>query len=68
MLEILLLLLTQKKVTACELANEYGLSRRTIMRYIEAIELAGIPVYSEKGRYGGFYIAEGFKLQKLLVG
>ena len=62
-LEILFLLLARKKVKASDLAIEYGVSRRTIMRYIQTIELAGIPVYSEKGRYGGFFIAEGYKLQ-----
>lgn len=61
-LEILFLLLSKKRVNASELAKEYGLSRRTIMRYIQTIELAGIPVYSEKGRYGGFFITDSFNL------
>ena len=62
MLEILFLLLSKKRVTAQGLAREYGLSRRTIMRYIQAIELAGVPIYSEKGRYGGFYTPQSFNL------
>ena len=66
-LEILFLLLSKKRVNASELAKEYGLSRRTIMRYIQTIELAGIPVYSEKGRYGGFFIADSFNLNAGLL-
>lgn len=67
MLEILFQLLAKKKVTTRELADKYGLSMRTIMRYVQSIELAGIPIYSERGRYGGFYISSDYMLRSTLL-
>lgn len=63
MLEILFLLLAKKRLKAKEIAIEFGISTRTVMRYVRAIELAGIPIYTEKGRYGGFYIADNYKIK-----
>ncbi|MBO6263828.1 MAG: YafY family transcriptional regulator [Clostridia bacterium] len=62
MLKIVFLLLSRKKVTAQYLAARFDISMRTVMRYLDAISLAGIPLISDQGRNGGFYIAESFKL------
>ena len=62
MLKILFLLLSKKKVSAAYIARRFEISTRTAFRYLTAISLANIPLISEPGRYGGYYIAESFKL------
>jgi predicted DNA-binding transcriptional regulator YafY len=47
-------------MTASELAAELEVSQRTVLRDIEALGSAGIPVYSVRGKLGGFELIEGF--------
>lgn len=61
---ILSLLLQKDRITTAELAERFEVSRRTVMRDIEAINAAGIPIASEKGRGGGIYIMSGYKLDR----
>lgn len=65
--EIVYLLLYKKQVTAKELASYFEVSTRTIYRDIESLSLAGIPIYSTKGRGGGIRLTENFVLDKLLL-
>jgi predicted DNA-binding transcriptional regulator YafY len=44
--------LQRDKVTSQELAEKFEVSRRTILRDIESIDLAGIPIVSEQGQEG----------------
>ena len=46
-------MLSKGKVTAREMAERFEVSQRTIYRDIEALSIAGIPVYTEKGKGGG---------------
>ena len=62
--EIVQILLTEKKVTAEKLACHFEVSKRTIYRDIETLTLAQIPVYSEKGRYGGIGLIKNFMIDK----
>ena len=62
--EIVQILLTEKKVTAEKLARHFEVSKRTIYRDIETLTLAQIPVYSEKGRYGGIGLIKNFTIDK----
>lgn len=62
MLKILFYLLSRGKTSAVNLASRFGISSRSVMRYIEAISLAGIPIISETGRNGGYYIADSYKI------
>ena len=62
--EIVQILLTEKKVTAEKLARHFEVSKRTIYRDIETLTLAQIPVYSEKGRYGGIGLIKNFMIDK----
>jgi predicted DNA-binding transcriptional regulator YafY len=55
----LMLLQTRKKVTAAEVATELEVSERTARRDLEALSLAGIPVYSQPGRNGGWELLGG---------
>lgn len=61
LLSIILLLQTRGKMTAGELSGELAVSRRQILRDVEALSLAGIPVYSESGRGGGIALLEEYR-------
>jgi predicted DNA-binding transcriptional regulator YafY len=61
LLAILLHLKRKKKITARELASELEVSQRTIYRDIIAMNVAGIPVYTEKGPGGGIGILDDFQ-------
>jgi predicted DNA-binding transcriptional regulator YafY len=67
MLEIVYILLRQKIVTAKTLSEEFGVSQRTIYRDIDALSLAGIPVYTEKGKGGGIGLLPEFVLDKSIL-
>lgn len=62
MLGILFDLLAKKSVTASYLAEKYEVSKRSIYRYINCIEMAGIPIYTNRGNGGGFAIVDTYKL------
>ena len=65
--EIIYILLHKKKVSATELAEQLGVSRRTICRDIDTLSIAGIPVYAEKGRGGGISLLPDFVLDKAVL-
>ena len=64
---ILSILLQKDKITSAELAEKFEVSRRTILRDIEALGMAGIPVVSEQGQGGGISIMEGYKIDRTLL-
>lgn len=51
---------------AGELAAELNVSERTVHRYMGMLEEMGIPIYSERGPYGGFSLVRGYKLPPLI--
>lgn len=51
---ILLLLQTRGQVTAAEVAEELEVSERTARRDLDALGVAGLPIYSVQGRNGGW--------------
>ena len=55
----LLLLQARGRVTAAEVAAELEVSLKTARRDLEALSLAGIPVYSQPGRGGGWQLLGG---------
>lgn len=61
LLSIILLLQTRGKMTARALAEELEVSRRTILRDINALSFSGVPVYSEGGHGGGIALAEEYR-------
>jgi len=65
--EIIYILLNKESVTAKELAAQFGISTRTIYRDIDTLSLAGIPVYTEKGKGGGISLLPDFVLNKSLL-
>jgi predicted DNA-binding transcriptional regulator YafY len=56
---ILLLLQARGQVTAAEVAAELEVSERTARRDLDALGMAGLPVYSVQGRNGGWQLAGG---------
>jgi predicted DNA-binding transcriptional regulator YafY len=56
---ILLLLQQRGQVTAAEVATELEVSERTARRDLEALGMAGLPIYSKQGRNGGWQLAGG---------
>jgi predicted DNA-binding transcriptional regulator YafY len=56
---ILLLLQTRGQVTAAEVAAELEVSERTARRDLDALGMAGIPIYSQQGRNGGWRLLGG---------
>ncbi|MCU4185821.1 YafY family transcriptional regulator [Acidiferrimicrobium sp. IK] len=53
----LLLLQARGHVTAAEVARELEVSPRTARRDLDALGMAGIPVYSQQGKGGGWRLA-----------
>ncbi len=62
MIGILLELLSKKFVKATYLAEKFGVSARSIYRYINQLEYAGVPLYSVRGLNGGFAIVDTYKI------
>ena len=56
---ILLMLQTRGRVTAADVAAELEVSERTARRDLEALGMAGVPIYSRQGRNGGWQLAGG---------
>ncbi|WP_405467904.1 helix-turn-helix transcriptional regulator [Streptomyces canus] len=63
LVSLVLLLRQRGRLTANTLARELEVSTRTVLRDIEALSAAGVPVYAERGRHGGFALSPGFRTE-----
>ncbi|MCX5583265.1 helix-turn-helix transcriptional regulator [Streptomyces erythrochromogenes] len=61
LIRMALLVQSNPGLTAAALARELDVSERTVIRDAQALQEAGIPVRSERGRTGGYHLAPGYR-------
>jgi predicted DNA-binding transcriptional regulator YafY len=66
-LALLELLQANPSIGGAELAARLGVDPRTVRRYATRLQELGIPVGSERGRYGGYRLRPGYKLPPLML-
>lgn len=63
LMEMVITLQHKELTTASELSDILEVDKKTIYRYINTLISANVPIHTKKGRYGGFYIDEGFYIK-----
>jgi predicted DNA-binding transcriptional regulator YafY len=66
LLELLELLQTHPGLTGREIADRLGVDRRTVRRYVSALQELGIPIGGERGVAGGYRLRPGYRLPPLM--
>lgn len=64
---ILSLLLQRERVTAAEMAELFEVSRRTVLRDVDELCRAGIPLVTIQGAGGGISIMDGYRLDRTVL-
>lgn len=66
LLAVLELLQSHRRMTGAELAERVEVNVRTLRRYITMLQELGIPIVTERGRYGAYELIAGFKLPPMM--
>jgi len=64
--QLMMMLQRRGTCSALELAQELGVSRRTVHRYMDQLDEMGLPVCSERDPHGGYSLMRGYRLPPLL--
>jgi predicted DNA-binding transcriptional regulator YafY len=67
LITLIMLLQRHPNQKAGDLAHELGISVRTLHRYFDMLDELGVPVYAERGPYGGFSLVRGYKMPPLAL-
>jgi len=67
LIELMMTVNAKRKFTARELAEEFNVSYRTILRDLDELSELGVPLYSEVGADGGYYILNERMLPPVLL-
>ena len=67
LLELLELLQAQTLTTGTEIADRLRIDRRTVRRYISALQELGIPIEGQRGVGGGYRLRPGYRLPPLML-
>ena len=59
LIEMMITINAKRDFTVGELAKEFSVSKRTILRDLQELEQAGFPLYAEVGAAGGYHIESG---------
>ena len=65
--QIVYLLLEKGAMTAPELSRALEVSVRTVYRDVEALSMAGVPVYATQGKNGGVSLMQNYAFDKALL-
>lgn len=68
LLAMLVALQERQRTTAEELAAQFGVSERTVLRDIAALAAVDVPVFAERGRYGGIVLLPGTQVDLARLG
>ena len=66
LITLIMTLQRQPNQKTADLAQKLGVSVRTLHRYFGMLDEIGIPIYAERGPYGGFSLVRGYKLPPLV--
>ena len=65
--EMVYLLLHKGTMTAGEIAQHFEVSVRTVLRDVETLSMAGVPVYTSQGKGGGISLPENYVMDKAAI-